>query len=220
MSGGGRMKDKKQVIIDAMQSEFDHALKFPVEKVKENYSLTIQSVYQKLKDSFVETFIPEHILDVLLEDVYPLNKYYDYFFNEGDLRIGVEWNKLCKAYALYREYVVVDEKLHDKIQEEYKLFMTRVVDMTPYKMGKIVTEIAIKMQVFSIFRYQDLFSMDDLKVLQNVDNLLDKIYEKHDGALIPIEDEHLLWAKTYDYLERVVEDAKGLEIVDEDALEA
>ena len=87
-------------------------------------------------------------------------------------------------------------------------------------MGKIITEIAFKMQAFSIFRYQDLFKMDDLKVLQDVDQLLDKMYEKHDGSVIPIDEESLLLAKTYDYLESVIKDARELEMFDEDALEA
>lgn len=212
--------DKKQIIVDKMQNELERALKFPAERVKEDSPLTLQYVFQKLKESFVETFIPEHILEILIEHEEPLTKYYDYFYNDGDLRNGVEWHQLCKEYALYRECEVVDEKLHDKIQEEYKSFMKKVVEMTPYKMGKIVTEIAFKMQAFSIFRYQDLFKMDDLKVLQDVDQILDKMYEKHDGSVIPIEEERLLWAKTYDYLERVVKDARGLEMVDEDALEA
>lgn len=212
--------DKKQGILKLMEEELDRAKKLPVERVSENVNMSVQYVYENLKKSFEETYIPEHILEILSDHIYPLSRFYDYFFNEGDIRIGVDWNKMCKDYALYRECEVVEEKLHDKVEVEYRKFMESVVEMAPYKTGKIITEIALKMQAFSIFRYQDLFGMDDMKLLQDVDKLLDKMFQKHDGRVIPMDDEHLVWAKAYDYLEKVVEDAKELIYTEENAMEA
>lgn len=120
---------------------------------------------------------------------------------------------------MYKECEFVEEQLHEKVQAEYKEFMTRVVEMAPLKMGKLITEIALKMQTFSIFRYQDCFSMDDMKQLQNVENLLDRMYEKHDDSVMPADDEHALWAKAMEYLGEVVEDERGEDIVEDDALE-
>jgi hypothetical protein len=114
---------------------------------------------------------------MLISRGFPLADYYDYYHDNGYLQKEADRLQITREYVMYRECEYVEEKLHEKVQAEYKEFMTKVVDMTPYKMGKLLTEIALKMQVFSIFRYQDCFSMDDMKLLQEVDNLLDRVYE-------------------------------------------
>ncbi len=216
----GDFVDKKQEIVNRMQEELDRAHKGIIEPVAGESYYTIQYVYQKLKDSFEHTFIPEHIVDILMEQDFPLSKFYDFFVDHDYYRTEVNWTKLTREYALYRECEFVEERLHEKVQAEYKAFMTKVVELTPYKMGNLMTEIALKMQTFSIFRYQDCFSMEDMKLLQEVDNLLDRMYEKHDGSVIEVSDEHVLWAKTMEYLGEVVEDERGLEVAIDDALEA
>lgn len=215
----GDCVDKKQIIVNRMQEELDHAHKGIIEPVAGESYYTIQYVYQKLKDSFEETFIPEHIVDIFMEQDFPLNKYYDFFVDHDYFKIEVDWSQLTREYALYRECEYVEEKLHEKVQDEYKAFMTKVVDMAPLKVGKLLTEIALKMQTFSIFRYQDCFSMDDMKLLQEVDHLLDRMYEKHDESVIPADDEYALWAKTMEYLGEVVEDERGEVVAEEDVLE-
>jgi hypothetical protein len=214
------MMDKKQDILKRMQFELDYANKCNVEPVAGESYMTVQYVYHKLKESFESTFIPDHILEILDEQGFPLGDYYDYYIDQGYLRKDVDWSQITREYVMYKECEFVEEQLHEKVQAEYKAFMTKVVDMTPLKMGKLLTEIALKMQTFSIFRYQDCFSMDDMKLLQEVDNLLDRMYVKHDGTVIPADDEHALWAKTMEYLGEVVEDERGLEGALEDVLEA
>lgn len=212
--------DKKQVIVDRMQEELDNANKCNVEPVAGESYLTVQFVYHTLKNKFEETFIPEHILDIFMMQDFPLSKFYDYFVDHDYFRKDVDWSKLTKEYVIYRECEFVEEKLHEKVQTEYKEFMTKVVDMTPYKLGELMTEIALKMQSFSIFRYQDCFSMDDMKLLQEVDNLLERMYEKHDGSITPTDDEHVLWAKTMECLGEMVKDERGEVISEEDTMEA
>jgi len=214
------MLDKKQEILKRMQFELDHADKCNVEPIAGESYMTVQYVYHKLKESFENTFIPEHILDILDEQGFPLGDYYDYYIDQGYLRKEVDWSQITREYVMYKECEFVEEQLHEKVQAEYKEFMTKVMEMAPLKMGKLLTEIALKMQTFSIFRYQDCFSMDDMKLLQNVDNLLDRMYKKHDGTVISADDEHALWAKTMEYLGEVVEDERGEDIVEDDALEA
>lgn len=214
------MMDNKQDILKRMQFELDYADKCNVEPIAGESYMTVQDVYHKLKESFENTFIPEHILDILDEQGFPLGDYYDYYIDQGYLQKDVDWSQITREYVMYRECEFVEEQLHDKVQAEYKEFMTKVVDMAPLKMGKMLTEIALKMQTFSIFRYQDCFNMDDMKLLQGVDSLLDRMYEKHDDSVIPANDEHALWAKTMDYLGEVVEDERGEDIVEDDALEA
>lgn len=212
--------DKKRIIIDRMQEELDNAHKWIVEPVAGESYMTVQYVYQMLRNSFEKAFIPEHILDIFMTQDVPLSKFYDYFIDHDYFKETVDWEQLCREYAIYRESEFVEERLHEKVQAEYKAFMTKVVDMTPYKLGAQLTEIAIKMQVFSIFRYQDCFSMDDMKLLQEVDDLLDKTFKKHDGSIVSGEDEHVLWATTMECLGEVVEDKRGEEIIQDNALEA
>lgn len=214
------MMDKKQDILKRMQFELDYADKCNVEPIAGESYMTVQYVYHKLKESFEATFIPEHILDIFEEQGFPLGDYYDYYIDQGYLQKDVDWSQITREYAIYKECEFVEEKLHEKVQTEYRDFMTKVVDMSPLKMGKLMTEIALKMQTFSIFRYQDCFSMNDMKLLQNVDNLLDRMYEKHDESIIPADDEHALWAKTMEYMGEVVDDERGEDIVEDDTLEA
>ncbi len=212
--------DKKKVIMERMQEELNHALKGIVEPVAGESYMTLQYVYQMLRNSFEKAFIPEHILDIFMTQDFPLSKFYDYFIDHDYFKREVDWDIISRDYAIYRECEYVEEQLHEKIEAEYKRFMARVMEMAPYKMGKLLTEIALKIQVFSIFRYQDCYSMDDMKVLQEVENLLDKVFEKHDGSMLLSVDEHVLWATAMECLEKVVEDERGITIAEEDVMEA
>jgi len=212
--------DKKQLVVDRMQDELDNAHQGVVEPIAGESYMTVQFVYQMLKKSFEDTFIPEHILDIFVTHDFPLSQFYDYFHDNDLFKKDVNWDTISRDYAIYRECEHVEEKLHEKVQAEYKEYMKKVVDLTPYKMGPLLTEIAIKMQVFSIFRYQDCFSMEDMKLLQEVDDLLDKTFKKHDGSVIKGDDEHVLWAKAMECLGKVVEDERGLDVVEDHALEA
>jgi hypothetical protein len=214
------MMDKKQDILKRMQFELDYADKCNVEPVAGESYMTVQYVYHKLKESFENTFIPDHILEILDEQGFPLGDYYDYYIDQGYLQKDVDWSQITREYVMYKECEFVEEQLHEKVQAEYKEFMTKVVDMAPLKVGKMLTEIALKMQAFSIFRYQDCFSMDDMKLLQGVDHLLERMYVKHDGANIPKDDEHVIWAKTMEYLGEVVKDERGEDFVEDEVMEA
>lgn len=212
--------DKKAIIINRMQEELDHAHQGIVEPVAGESYMTVQYVYQKLKDSFEKTYIPEHILDVFMVQDFPLSKYYDYFIDQDYFRTEVDWNQISREYATYRETEFVEERLHDKVEAEYKEFMSKVVDLAPYSISKLLSEISFKIQVFSIFRYQDCFGIEDMKALQKVDGLLDKAFEKYSGDDLSPTDEHYLWATAMECLGKVVEDERGTEVVEEDALEA
>jgi len=211
--------DYKAVILERMKKKIDWCKDLPPEMVSDEIGMTIQSVYYNFMKAFEEISIPEHILKIIHEDDSPLNTFYDYFFNDGDVRIGSDWNKICRDYAIYREEEVLEEKLHDKVEVEYRRFMRKVTNMSPYKTGKIIIEIALKMQAFSIVRYQELFTKEDVEALLGTDDILDKMYKKHDGHLLPMDDEHLVWAKAYDYLEGVVRDEKFLNYSEEDLME-
>ena len=54
MNGDGReiMVDKKQIILDKMENELNRAINLPNERIAENRPLTVQYIYQKLKESF------------------------------------------------------------------------------------------------------------------------------------------------------------------------
>ena len=147
--------DKKSVLVERMQEELNLALQGNIEPITGESYMTLQHVYQKLKDSFESTFIPEHILDIFLIQDFPLSKYYDYYIDHDYFQVEVDCSQLCREYALYRECEFIEESVHEKVQDEYKAFMKKVTDLAPYRMGKIISEISSKMQVFSIFRYQE-----------------------------------------------------------------
>jgi len=132
----------------------------------------------------------------------------------------VDWDTISREYAIYRECEVVEEQLHDKVEKEYKAFMETIIDLAPYQMGQLISEISFKMQVFSIFRYQDCYSVEDMKVLKGVEGLLDKAYGKYSGEYLTPADGNYLWATVMDCLGKVVEEERSEEDFLEDSLEA
>ncbi len=211
---------KKELIISRMQEELEQALESNVEPVTGESYMTLQYVYSMLKTSFEKTFIPEHILDIFMLQEFPLSKFYDYFIDHDYFKKVVNWDTISREYAIYRECEFVEEQFHDKVEKEYKDFMKTVIDLAPYQMGQLISEISFKMQVFSIFRYQDCFSVEDMKVLQGVEGVLDKAYGKYRGEYLTPADEHYLWATTMDCLGKIVEEERSEEDEYESALEA
>jgi len=212
--------DKKKIIVDRMQEELDQAHHGIIEPVAGESYMTIQYVYQMLKTSFEKTFIPEHILDIFMIQDFPLCKFYDYFVDHDCFKATVDFEQLCRDYAIYRELEFVEERLHDKVEAEYKAFMQTVVEIAPYRMGPLISEISFKMQVFSIFRYQNSFNMEDMKVLLGVEGILEKAHGKFSGECLTPIDEHYLSATVMNCLGNVVEEERGEVDAMEDVLEA
>jgi len=211
--------DKKAVVVGAMQVELDNAHNGNVEPIAGEDYMTVENVYYMMKTTFEKVFIPEHVLDIFMLQEFPLSKFYDYFADHDGFRHEVDWEQFCREYSIYRECEYVEERLHRKVEAEYKTFMEAQVDKAPYNLEKAISEISFKMQVFSIFRYKGCFGMGDMRVLQEVDNLMDKTYTKHNGELLISADEKYLWAQVMECLGKVVEDERVESEAEEDALE-
>jgi len=212
--------DKKAIIVKRMQEELDCAHQGIIEPVAGESYMTVQYVYQMLKNSFEKASIPDHILDIFLLQDFPLSKFYDFFVDHDCFKTSVNWEQLSRDYAIYREKEFIIEQLHDKVQSEYQTFMKRVVDIAPYQIGSLITEISFKMQGFSIFRYQECFNKEDMNLLQGVEGILDKAYKKYSGEYLTPANEHYLLATAMECLNQVVEDERSAEDVLEDSLEA
>ena len=211
--------DKKKRIVEKMNMELEEALQVKVELISGESLMTLQYAYGKLKESFEQAFIPDCILDIISSHEKPLFHYYEYFLDHDGYMKVMDWQTFAFQYAQDMESSFYEEKLHEKVQKEYKDFMTKMVDMSPYKVGKLVTEIGLKMEIYSIFRYKDCFRTDEMMTLLEVDDLMGKAYEKHDNSFLPTDDEHVIWAKAMSYLGKVIEDERGMVASEEYALE-
>jgi hypothetical protein len=80
--------------------------------------------------------------------------------------------------------------LHDKVEREYQQFIEEFKQKSPYDMPKLITEITVKMQIYSIFRYDDQFDFSErcFENLIPIENILDKVYKASELKSISTND--------------------------------
>lgn len=216
---GGESMDNKVHLLNEMQKELDCAHKGNIEVVAgENY-YTAEYVYHKLKATFEDAVISEQMLKILVKDDFPLSKMYDFFADHDYFRKEVNWSNLMSEYCSYRELEFVSNQLHDKVEKEYISFMESNVSKIPYKISKLVTEIAVKMLIYNIFRYQDCFELGDMKTLLGVEQLLEVAFTKVGNQGIDSLDEKHLWTVVKEALGKVIEEENGKKYVERDSEE-
>jgi len=144
--------------------------------------MTAEGVHYAIRNWFAKEHVPDHIANVILHQDAPLERMYDFYVDSGYLTKGVEGNSFIKAYTinLYHEYL--RSLVHEKIQEEYQQFISDFKQRAPYDIPKIITEMTVKMQVYSLFRYDEIYDFSDrtLERLMTVENILDKVYKDSD----------------------------------------
>lgn len=144
----------------------------------ENY-MTAESIHYAIRNWFTTEQVPDHIVNVMIHQDTPLERMYDFYVDSGFLRKDVEGNSFIKAYItnLYHDYL--RSIVHEKVQGEYQQFILDFKQRPPYDMPKMITEMTVKMQIYSLFRYDDSFEFSDRKLEQfiAVENILEKVYK-------------------------------------------
>jgi len=181
--------------------------------------MVAESVHSNLRKSFKDVFIPDHILNYIMEQKNPLEKMYDFYVDSGYLKVEMAGHQFCREYAKHVEYETVKNQLHSKIKEEYRQFVELLKERPPYDIPKLISEMTIKMQIFSMIRYDDCFSVEDMLALQGVDKLLEKGFQGYKGDNLVSTDTNYLWAITMDNLEKIIGKEKAESVVNEDELE-
>lgn len=212
--------DKKTNILMRMDQELNRIAEGNYDlSAGESYQ-TAQLVHSMLRKLFSETFVPDHILDLVAEQENPLEKMYDYYLDSGYLIKGIDENVFCKEYLLYVEYNAINSKVKQKIEVEYKQFLELLKDRPPIDIQKLVSEVTLKMQIYSMFRYDDCCNTEDLEILFGVENLLDKAFRGYNGESLVPTDTNYLWAVTMEQLDKIISDERHIQEVEDEELEA
>lgn len=144
----------------------------------ENY-MTAESVHYAIRKWFLEEHIPEHIAGLMADLDEPLERMYDFYVDLGYLTKEVDGKSFIKDYmkCLYHEHL--RSILHEKVEKEYQQFIEEFKQKSPYDMPKLITQMTVKMQVYSIFRYDDQFDFTErcFENLIPIENILDKVYK-------------------------------------------
>ena len=144
----------------------------------ENY-MTAESVHYAIRKCFLEEYIPEHIAGLMVDLDEPLERMYDFYVDSGYLTKDVDHKRFIKDYVTCFYHEHLRSILHEKVEKEYQQFIEEFKQKSPYDMPKLITEMTVKMQIYSIFRYDDQFDFSErcFENLIPIENNLDKIYK-------------------------------------------
>lgn len=144
----------------------------------ENY-MTAESVHYAIRKWFLEEHIPEHIAGLMVNQDEPLERMYDFYVDSGYLTKEVDGKCFIMDYMTYFYHEHLRSILNEKVEREYQQFIEEFKQKSPYDMPKLITEMTVKMQTYSIFRYDDQFDFTErcFENLIPIENILDKIYK-------------------------------------------
>lgn len=144
----------------------------------ENYMIA-ESIHYAIRKWFLEEHIPDHIAGLMANQDEPLERMYDFYVDSGYLTKEVDHKRFIKGYTTCLYYEHLKSILHEKVEREYQQFIEEFKQKSPYDMPKLITEMTVKMQVYSIFRYDDQFDFAErcFENLIPIENILDKVYK-------------------------------------------
>jgi hypothetical protein len=144
----------------------------------ENY-MTAESVHYAIRKWFLQEHIPEHIAGLMADLDEPLERMYDFYVDSGYFIKEVDHKRFIKDYVTCFYHEHLRSILHEKVEKEYQQFIEDFKQKSPYDMAKLITEMTVKMQIYSIFRYDDQFDFTErcFENLIPIENILDKIYK-------------------------------------------
>lgn len=144
----------------------------------ENY-MTAESVHYAIRKWFLEEHIPEHIAGLVADLDEPLKRMYDFYVDSGYFTKEVDHKRFIKDYVTCFYHEHLRSVLHEKVEKEYQQFIEEFKQKSPYDMPKLITEMTVKMQIYSIFRYDDQFDFSErcFENLIPIENILDKVYK-------------------------------------------
>ncbi len=174
------MKDtNKEKILEKMDKELELIAKGNYELRSGESFMTAESAHYAIRQWFLEEHIPEHIAGLMVNQEEPLERMYEFYVDSACLTKEVEGKHFFKDYMtwLYNDHL--RNSLHDKVEKEYQNFIEEFKKKPPYNIPKLMTEMTVKMQVYSLFRYNDPcdFTEKCLENLCSIENILDKVYK-------------------------------------------
>lgn len=186
----------------------------------ENY-MTAEGVHHAIRKWFLEEYIPEHIAGLMANQDEPLERMYDFYVDLGYLTKGVEHKRVIKDYMtrLYHEHL--RHILYEKVDREYQQFIELFKQKSPYDMPKLITEMTVKMQVLSIFRYDDQFDFSDscFEKLIPIENILDKVYKASELKSVSTNNLEIVEKDVIDSLIKLAGIAEEFQVAEDDGYE-
>ena len=186
----------------------------------ENY-MTAEGVHHAIRKLFLEEYIPEHIAGLMANQDEPLERMYEFYVDSGYLTKGAEHKRFIKDYmtSLYHEHL--RHILHEKVDREYQQFIELFKQKSPYNMPKLITEMTVKMQVLSIFRYDDQFdfSVSCFEKLIPIENILDKVYKASELKSVSTNDLEIVEKDVIDSLIKLAGIAEEIHVAEDDGYE-
>lgn len=186
----------------------------------ENY-MTAESVHYAIKKWFLEEHIPEHIAGLMANQDEPLERMYDFYVDSGYLTKEIDSKCFIKDYmtCLYHEYL--RSILNDKVEREYQQFFEEFKQKPPYDMPKLITEMTVKMQVHSIFRYDDQFDFSErcFEKLIPIENILEKVYKASKLKNISTNDLGIVEQEVFNSLINLSRNTEEIQAVEDDGYE-
>lgn len=186
----------------------------------ENY-MTAESVHYDIRKWFLEEYIPEHIAGLMANQDEPLERMYDFYVDSGYLTKEVDHKRFIKNYTtcLYHEHL--RSILHDKVEREYQQFIEAFKQKSPYDISKLITEMTVKMQVYSIFRYDDQFDFSDrcFEKLIPIENILDKVYKASELKSVSTNDLEVVEKEVINSLMNLARNTEEIQTIEDDGYE-
>ena len=152
--------------------------------------MTAESLHYAIRKWFLEEHIPEYVAGLMAIQDEPLERMYDFYVDSGYFTKEVDHKLFIKDYmtCFYHEHL--RSVLHEKVEKEYQHFIEGFKQKSPYNMPKLITEMTVKMQTYSIFRYDDQYNFTErcFENLIPIENILDKVYKVSELKSISTDD--------------------------------
>lgn len=183
--------------------------------------MTAESIHYAIRKWFLVEHIPEHIVGLMADLDEPLERIYDFYVDSGYLTKEVDGKCVIKDYitCLYHEHL--RSVLHDKVEREYQQFIEAFKQKSPYDMPKLITEMTVKMQIYSIFQYDDQFDFSErcFENLIPVEDILDKVYKATELKSVSTNDLGNVEKEVINSLMDLARTTEGIQAVEDDGYE-
>jgi hypothetical protein len=191
MNGGKRVEiTNKEKVLSKMHKELAVISEGNYDlRSGENY-MTAESTHYDISKWFMEEHIPEHIAELMAVQDDPLERMYDFYVDSGYLTKEVNSKRFIKDYMTSLHHEHLRSILYEKVEREYQQFINAFKHKSPYDMSKLIIEMTVKMQVYSIFRYDDQYDFDErcFEKLIPIENILNKVYRASEFKSVSTND--------------------------------
>jgi hypothetical protein len=183
--------------------------------------MTAESIHYAIRKWFLEEHIPEHIAGLMADLDEPLERMYDFYVDSGYLTKQVDGKCFIKDYITCLYHENLRSILHEKVEKEYQQFIEEFKQKSPYDMPKLITEMTVKMQIYSIFRYDDQFDFTErcFENLIPIECILDKVYKATELKSVSTNDLGIVEKEVINSLMDLARTTDGIQAVEDDGYE-